>query len=123
MCIIGSVCITGLTILGVQYSFFIGFLIGIIDAIPALGSGFFYWPWVTFSLITGNYNRSIGLLCIYFIIFFIRQGLEPRIVGDQLGVHPVVMLMSVYFGLYIFGIPGVIIGPCVSVIIKSIIDV
>ena len=57
---------------------------------------------------------------LYIVILIVRQFLEPRIVGSNLGVHPLVMLMSIYIGLKVFGVMGLILGPVLVIIIKAL---
>lgn len=120
MCFIGTICFIGLTIIKAPYALLIGFIIGVIDALPVFGSGFILWPWCIYNIIVKNYNFAIGLIFIYLVIIITRQIIEPKIVGKQIGIHPLVTLISIYIGLKIFGIFGFIIGPCIMVIIKSL---
>lgn len=122
MGIIAVICIIGLTIIRAPYALFLGVIISIVDALPVFGSGFFYWPWIVFSIITGNYSQAIGLAIIYITVLLARQILEPKIVGNQIGIHPLITLMSIYIGLRLFGFIGIIIGPCIAVTFKTIIN-
>lgn len=120
MSIIAVICMTGLFILKVEYALFLSILIAFVDALPIFGSGFFYWPWIGFSLITGDYSMAIGLGVTYLCVLFTRQALEPKVLGTQIGIHPLITLMSIYVGLRIFGVFGIFIGPFIAVIIKTI---
>ena len=93
----------GLTILGVEYSILIAMAIAVFDILPVVGSGTIMLPWAVISLITGDIKRGLGLLILYVIITVIRQIIEPRIVGDHVGLHPLLTLMSMFVGLRIFG--------------------
>ena len=93
----------GLTILGVEYSVLIAMAIAVFDILPVVGSGTIMLPWAVISLITGDIKRGIGLLVLYVIITIIRQIIEPRIVGDHVGLHPLLTLMCMFVGLRIFG--------------------
>lgn len=121
MCIVAVICFVGLSILKVEYALFLSLLIAVVDALPVFGSGFFYWPWAGFSFITGNYSMAIGLIIVYIIVLFTRQILEPKILGTQIGIHPLLTLMSIYVGLQLFGVFGIFIGPCIVVIIKTLV--
>lgn len=68
--------------------------IAIFDILPVAGSGGILIPWALVSLVTGNYQQAIGLIVIYVVISVIRQYIEPKIVGDSLGVHPLITLMG-----------------------------
>ena len=63
---------------------------------------------------------AIGLIIIYVVVLVTRQFLEPKVLGKQIGIHPLATLMSIYIGLQIFGIFGFIIGPVLMVIIKAL---
>ena len=93
----------GLTILGVEYSILIAAVIAVFDILPVVGSGTIMLPWAVISLVTGDIKRGLGLLILYVIITVIRQIIEPRIVGDHVGLHPLLTLMSMFVGLRIFG--------------------
>ena len=60
-------------------------------------------PWAVISLVTGDIKRGVGLLILYVIITVIRQIIEPRIVGDHVGLHPLLTLMCMFVGLRVFG--------------------
>lgn len=120
MCCTGIICITVLTIIGSPYSLLMGILISIIDALPVFGSGFILWPWALWSLISGNYTFAAGLIINYLIVLLSRQILEPKVLGGQIGIHPLITLFSIYVGMQVFGIFGFIIGPITAVLIKAI---
>ena len=119
MCIVATICVIGLMILGSPYALLLGILISIVDALPVFGSGAIFWPWCIYSVIVGNYNMAIGLAIIDILVIVVRQTLEPRILGNQIGLHPIATLMSIFMGLKIFGIFGFIIGPIILVTIKA----
>ena len=98
----------GLTVLGVEYSLLIAMAIAVFDILPVVGSGTIMLPWSVICLITGDIKRGIGLLILYVIITVIRQIIEPRIVGDHVGLHPLLTLMCMFVGLRIFGGLGLI---------------
>ncbi len=98
----------GLTILGVEYSLLIAMAIAVFDILPVVGSGTIMLPWAAFSLVTGDMKRGVGLLILYVIITIIRQIIEPRIVGDHVGLHPLLTLMCMFVGLRIFGGVGLL---------------
>lgn len=107
-------------ILKQNYPFTLALIIAIIDAFPILGVGGVLIPWGIYSAITGNMSLGIGLLITYAVIIVVRQLIEPRIVSNNLGVHPFLTLISMYIAFKIFGIVGLIIGPIVMVIFKNV---
>jgi predicted PurR-regulated permease PerM len=104
--------------LNFKYAFFIGFTIGLVDALPALGSGFILWPWALYSILTSDYNFGIGLLITYIVIFITRQILEAKIFAKKSGIHPLLIIISMYIGLKVYGFFGFFIGPVVIILIK-----
>ena len=120
MSVTASIGILGLTIMGNQYSLVIGLVVAFIDALPIFGSGFVFWPWIAFCLINGNYRYALGLSVIYGTVFLTRQLLEPKVLGQQIGVHPLLTLLSIYIGLKVFGFLGFFIGPLIMVITKTL---
>ncbi len=114
-----------LSMLGIMknnYYVFIAVLIAIFDIMPIAGSGGILIPWAFISLIMGNYKQAIGIIVIYAVITVIRQYIEPKIVGDSLGVHPIVTLMGLYFGLKLFGFLGMFIVPITVMTLKAFND-
>lgn len=104
------------------YFAIIALAIAIFDILPVAGSGGILIPWSLFSLIYGNYKQAIGLIVLYIIITVIRQYVEPKIVGTSLGVHPIVTLMGLYFGLKLFGFMGMFIVPLTVMTLKAFND-
>ena len=84
------------------------------------GVGTVLIPWGIVDLLSGNYQRGISMLLLYIIVLVVRQLIEPKIIGQQIGVHPLATLFSMYLGLQLFGIIGMIVGPVIMVIIKTI---
>ena len=96
----------GLSILKIENSVLIAFLIAIFDILPVLGTGGVMIPWTVISLLQGNLPLGLGLLILYIIVTVIRNIIEPKIVGRQLGLHPVVTLISMFVGVQLFGAIG-----------------
>ena len=118
----------GLTILNLigvadnNYVFVISIGIAVFDILPVAGSGGILIPWALVSLVTGNIGQCIGLLILYAVITVIRQYIEPKIVGNSLGVHPLVTLAGLYFGLKLFGFMGMFIVPICVMTLKAFND-
>ena len=100
----------GLWALRVEKFWHIAAIIAVLDILPILGSGTILIPWALFTLLSQNYILGMGLLIVYAIITIIRNIIEPKIVGTQLGLHPVVTLATMFFGLSMFGLPGMILS-------------
>ncbi|MBQ7203593.1 MAG: sporulation integral membrane protein YtvI [Eubacterium sp.] len=114
-----------MSLLGIMknsYYILIAALIAVFDILPIAGSGGILIPWALISLVLGNYKQAIGVIVIYALISVIRQYIEPKIVGDSLGVHPIVTLMGLYFGLKLFGFLGMFIVPLTVMTLKAFND-
>ncbi len=118
----------GLTILNLigvmknSYVFVIAICIAVFDILPVAGSGGILIPWSLIALVTGNVGQCVGLLILYAVITVIRQYIEPKIVGDSLGVNPLVTLAGLYFGLRLFGFMGMFIVPICVMTLKAFND-
>lgn len=112
----------GLTIIGVQNSVLVALSIAIFDILPVLGTGGIMIPWIVITVIMGNYPLAIGLLIIYLIITVIRNILEPKIVGKQIGLHPIVTLVSLFVGAQFFGVIGLFGLPILLSLLKHLND-
>ncbi len=96
----------GLSIIGINHPILIAACIAVFDILPVLGTGGIMIPWTVIVLIQGNYTLGLGLLVVYIAITVIRNIVEPKIVGSQLGLHPVVTLASMSVGVALFGVVG-----------------
>lgn len=118
----------GLTILNLigvmnnSYVFVIAIGIAVFDILPVAGSGGILIPWSLIALVSGNVGQCVGLLILYAVITVIRQYIEPKIVGDSLGVNPLVTLAGLYFGLKLFGFMGMFIVPICVMTLKAFND-
>jgi len=112
----------GFTIFSIPNAILLAVIIAILDILPAIGVGGILIPWSIIELVKGNYNLSIGLIVIYAIITIIRYILEPKIVGSQIGLNPIVIIISIFLGAQIFGFLGIFILPIIATIIKYLND-
>ncbi len=96
----------GLSLIGIEHASLIAAVIAVFDILPVLGTGGIMIPWAVFSMIRGELGLGIALLLLYAAITIIRNIVEPKIVGNQLGLHPVVTLASMFAGVQIGGIIG-----------------
>lgn len=98
----------GFNIIGIRTPFLIAALISIFDIMPVVGCGGILIPWSLISFVIGNTRVGIGIALLYLVITVIRNVLEPRIVGQQVGLHPLVTLMSMVIGSSIMGGVGLL---------------
>lgn len=104
----------------VSFPFGLALLIALVDILPILGVGTVLNPWALYMLITGNYGFAIALFITYVIIFCIRQFIEPKLVSNQFGIHPIITLMAMYAGFRFMGVSGLILGPIVLMALRCI---
>ncbi len=107
----------GLSILKVNSAIGLAALIAIADILPVIGTGGALIPWAIFSLFTQNYFLGIGLIILYIVILVVRNFAEPKIVGDQLGLNPLVTLIAIYLGYLWMGVWGMILLPITATIL------
>ncbi len=105
-----------LLILRVDYAAIVAALIAILDIMPVVGTGTVLLPWCVISLLMGNFGLGLGVLLTYIAITVIRNIIEPKIIGQQVGLPPIVTLIAMYVGLKLFGVLGMMLLP-VSIII------
>lgn len=106
----------------IGFPLIIALFIGLVDALPILGSGTVLVPWAIISSIMGDLPLGLSLLFIYGIVLIARQLLEPKIISNKIGIHPIFTLISMYAGFKIFGLIGLIIGPIILIIYKNVFE-
>ncbi len=119
--IIGFFIIEWLGIIHLEYTFVIVFLIAILDALPIFGTGAVLIPWAIYGVIVGNFPLAIAMIIIYLVCLTVRQFIEPKIVGESLGIHPLITLLSMYIGLKTVGFSGLILFPLLAVLIIQLV--
>lgn len=117
--LVSTVCTLGLLLIKNNYAMLFGVAIGIFDAFPVLGSGLILVPWSIISFIRGKVFVGAVLLTLFGICQFMREYLEPKLLGGKMGIRPVQSLMAVYIGYELFGVLGLFLGPFGLVLIKS----
>lgn len=120
MCITGVICTAAMFIIGNGYPIMVGILIGLLDALPFFGTGTVLIPWTLLSLVTGNFIKAAVIFTAYCLCYVIREILEPRLMGGHMGIHPLIMLITMYAGILLFGILGFILGPAAYIITSEI---
>lgn len=96
----------GLTIIGIDNALLIALCIAVFDILPVLGTGGIMIPWAIIALLQGYYPLALKLLILYVVITIIRNIIEPKIVGSQIGLHPVLTLVSMFAGVQLLGVVG-----------------
>ena len=116
----GSLAVIGLTALRIRYAWLLGLLVALFDFLPMIGPSAIFVPMIVYYLFMGNIAYAVWLTVILGVILVSRQLAEPRIVGAQLGLHPLTSLTAVYLGIRLLGVSGFILGPLIMVVLKAI---
>lgn len=119
MLIITAILFAGFEILRVDYSFLLALAVAFLDLLPVFGTGAVIWPWALVDLVMGNYTRVIGLMIIYFVCQVVKQLLQPKMVGDSVGITPLQTLVFMFIGYRIAGLLGLIIGIPMGMVLIS----
>ena len=113
-------CVAGLWILGNSYALLVGIIIGLLDALPFIGTGTILLPWAVFWIIKGDFFHAAAYATLFLITNSTREFMEPKLLGKTLGVYPIVIAMVVYAGICIFGPAGVLFGPLMLLVIMEV---
>ncbi len=116
--IIFSILLLGFLLLRVKYAFVLALLTALLDAVPVFGTGTILIPMALFNFLTQNNSLGWGLCVLYGITLLSRQLCEPKILGKTLGVHPLLAVFSLYAGMKLFGVFGLIFGPFFAIFLK-----
>ena len=112
----------GLWLLRIPYAGWISFGIAVFDILPIVGTGGILLPWAAVSGFLGNYSLAAGILILYVVITVIRNILEPKIVGKQIGLHPLAALISMFAGARLAGVTGLFLFPAALILWMNIRD-
>lgn len=120
MFVVAVILIIGFLVLGIKYAFLIGVLVAILDFLPLFGTGTILIPWAIFKLLSADYALAAGLALLYILTQVIRQVIQPKIVGDSLGLPPLWTLVFLYLGFKIHGISGMIIAVPIGIFVMNL---
>lgn len=111
MALVACVCTLGFWFMKSPYFLILGIALGALDALPLIGTGTFLYPAAAVFFLRGNSPVAAGCVLLDIVTSLLREFLEPRLLGGKLGVSPIVVLVSVYAGIFLYGGWGVILGP------------
>lgn len=106
----------GLMILGIDYAFVIAVGIALVDFLPVFGAGTIMIPWAVVEILGGRYKTAVGLLIIWCVGQIVRQVIQPKIMGDSIGFHPIPTIFLLYIGYRVAGIIGLILALPIGII-------
>ena len=120
MVVVVIILYIGLKIIGTRFAFLIALLTGFVDILPIFGTGFVLWPWALIEVILGNYFDAIVLMSLYVITQLIKNIIQPKLVGDSVGLNPLTTLIFMYTGYQIAGFIGLILSIPAGLILRSL---
>ncbi len=115
--------LVGFLVLKIPYAMTLAALIALIDILPVLGVGTVLVPWAIVLLVRGDTFLGVGLLLMFAVIWVVRQVVEPRIVGNSVGLSPLVTLAVMYAGYHFMGFGGLFVFPLVMILLKNLHDI
>ena len=115
--IVFAILYVGLLILNVKNAVSIAFIIALADMLPVLGTGTAMIPWAVISALQGNYYFGIALAVLFITIVLVRNFLEPKIIGKQIGINSLFTLVAMFLGLKLFGVVGLILFPIILIVV------
>lgn len=122
MGVVALILFLGFLILRVDYALLLALLIAFLDFLPFFGTGTALIPWAAVKLLAGDYRYALGLLVIYLVSQLIRQLIQPKIVGDSMGLNPLMTLIFMYIGFKLQGIAGMILAVPIGLIIIKLFE-
>lgn len=121
MLFIGTgVAAAGLMLIGTRYWMVLSLILGVLDIIPVLGPGLLLFPWAGISLFLGNLTQAVQLVGLFTVMFAARNLLQAKVLGDSVGMHPLLMLAALWVGIVAFGVYGILVGPILAIIAKAL---
>jgi len=112
----------GLAILDVRYAALIALLIAVIDILPFFGSGAILMPWAVITALGGNYARALGFLIIWGVGQLFRQLIQPKIMGDSIGMEPIPTIVLLFVGYKAAGVIGMLVAVPIGIVIVNMND-
>lgn len=122
MLLTAFVGLIGLVILQVEHAFTIALILGLLDLLPYFGPGLILIPWSIYSFLTGDLFMGFGQLILYTSTVVVRQFAEPKVLSTSMKLNPLAILVSLFAGLQLFGLIGLVIGPISLVLLISLYD-
>lgn len=122
MLIIFLALLAAFALLRINYALLLALGTAVIDALPVLGTGTVLIPWSLYELLCGNVRLGLGLLIVYIAVTVLRNCIQAKLLGDQLGLHPLATLLAIYVGFASCGVAGMIIFPILLITLKQLND-
>lgn len=110
----------GFLVLGVSYPLAVALLVMLVDLLPIVGVGSALMPWALFCFASGDMYLGTGLVIMFVVITVVRRTVEPKVLGDAVGIGSLPALISLYVGFKLVGVVGLILGPIVVIIYQAL---
>lgn len=120
MFVVAGILLVGFLILRVPYGLVLAILIAFLDFLPVFGTGTALIPWAIVKLLSGEYPFAVGLILLYVLTQVVRQIIQPKIVGDSMGLPPLMTLLFLFLGFKIHGISGMILAVPVGIVVMNV---
>ncbi len=120
MGVIATILFAGFLILRVDYAILWALLIALLDFLPFFGTGTVIGPWAIFELLAGNYSMMVGLAIIYFVCLLVHQLLQPKFIGDTVGMGSMATLIFMFMGYRLGGVLGMIVAVPFGIILTNL---
>lgn len=117
MVVVGALLLIGFGIMKIHYAVILAILIAFLDFLPFFGTGTALLPWAVYKLLVGNYKMAVMLLVLYGITQLVRQVIQPKLVGDGVGLNPLLTLVLLYIGYKLGSLLGMICSVPVGMIV------
>ena len=111
--------VIGFTLLNVKYAILIALLVAFLDILPFFGTGIVLVPWAVVSVVGGNYIKALGFLVIWGVGQLFRQLIQPKIMGDSIGMEPIPTLFLLFIGYKIAGVGGMLLAVPIGIIVVN----
>ena len=115
-----AILLVGFLLIGQSYAVLLALLLAVLDFIPIIGSGTIMVPWAVIDLITGDWTHALGLMVVWGVVCVFRRVAEPKAVGSQTGLSPILSLISMYVGMRLAGVLGMILGPVLCLVVLNV---
>ncbi len=110
----------GFLLIHQPYALLLALALAVLDFIPIIGSGTAMVPWAAVDLLLGDFRHAVGLLVVWGLVALFRRLAEPKVLGDQTGLSPILSLVSVYVGMKAAGVMGMVLGPVLCLVVLNI---
>ena len=114
------ILLCGFLATGQSYALLLALGFAVLDFIPLFGAGTVMVPWAVIDLFLGRYERAVAIIVIWGLLAVFRRVAEPKVVGDQTGLSPILSLISIYIGMRLYGVLGMILGPILLLVVLNL---